>query len=144
MKNLLKTVLKYNAKLANSNFVIGNFGNVSMRNEHFCIIKPSGVDLAKTTFNEMSVININSKQLVSGGNPSTDTPTHLELYRNFDEIGAIVHTHSKFATVWAQAAEEINVIELRIRCSNDIKKSLYTLVKKHLNFFHCLIKNILK
>ena len=46
-------------------------------------------------------------KLISGGSPSTDTPTHLELYRNFDEIGAIVHTHSQFATAWAQVAKEI-------------------------------------
>ena len=107
MKKILKKALLNNIKLIDSDLVVGSFGNVSLRYNQFCIIKPSGVDLTNTSYADMSVINIFSNKLISGFKPSTDTPTHLELLRNFQEIGAVTHTHSQFATAWAQAAKPI-------------------------------------
>ena len=68
------------------------------------VIKPSGVEYGSLTAKDMVVVDLESGQVVEGAyKPSSDTPTHLELYRAFPEIGGIVHTHSRWATVFAQA-----------------------------------------
>ena len=70
-------------------------------------IKPSGVDYAKLTADDMVVMNLDGEKVEGELNPSSDTPTHLELYRRFPEIGGVAHTHSTFAVSFAQAASDI-------------------------------------
>ncbi|MEG0911900.1 MAG: L-ribulose-5-phosphate 4-epimerase AraD, partial [Ruthenibacterium sp.] len=72
------------------------------------VIKPSGVSYAEMTANDMVVVDVNTGKTVEGTlNPSSDTPTHLTLYRHFKNIGGVVHTHSRWATVYAQAGKGI-------------------------------------
>jgi L-ribulose-5-phosphate 4-epimerase len=100
-------VLIKNKELILLGLSIDTFGNASAKNRDFMLIKPSGVDLNLCSKNEISVVDINSGKLQSGKKPSSDTPTHLELYRNYNNIGGITHTHSLYATAWAQAAKPI-------------------------------------
>ncbi len=72
------------------------------------VIKPSGVPYERMEAQQMVVVALDSGEVIEGGlNPSSDTPTHLELYRAFAGIGGIVHTHSLFATAWAQTRREL-------------------------------------
>ena len=107
-----KECIKQNKKLVEKKLVIYNFGNVSVRidNDHF-VIKPSGANLNKVKPSDMSVVNISSGKKVYGNlKPSSDTPTHLEIYKNYNNIKSIAHTHSTYATVWAQSAKSIPLI----------------------------------
>lgn len=70
-------------------------------------IKPSGVAYEQLTADKMVVLNLSGKVIEGKLNPSSDTPTHLELYRNFEGMGGICHTHSPYATMWAQACRQI-------------------------------------
>jgi L-ribulose-5-phosphate 4-epimerase len=106
-KDNKKEVLKKNRELSRLGLSIDTFGNASAKNTGLMLIKPSGVDLNLCTKNEISVVDINSGKLQSGKKPSSDTPTHIELYRNFNKIGGITHTHSLYATAWAQAVKPI-------------------------------------
>lgn len=87
---------------------VGTFGNVSEidRDAGVVAIKPSGVPYAELTVDAISIVSLDG-DLLSGLRPSSDTPTHLELYRAFDVIGGIAHTHSTYATSWAQARRPI-------------------------------------
>ena len=107
-----KECIIQNKKLIEKKLVIYNFGNVSIRidNNHF-VIKPSGANLKKLKPSDMPIVNILSgKNINDGLKPSTDTPTHLEIYRNYNHIKSIAHTHSKYATIWAQSAKPIPLI----------------------------------
>jgi len=99
--------LKNNNEIYKKDLVIDTFGNVSMRNGPYCYIKPSGIDINKCNENDISKLIISSSKLIEGKSPSTDTPTHVELYKAFEEINGIVHTHSLYATAWAQSGEPI-------------------------------------
>lgn len=95
-----------NRALAETGLVIGTFGNVSAvdRASGVFAIKPSGVAYRDLTPEQMVVVSLETGAVVEGAlRPSSDTPTHLELYRAFPTIGGIVHTHSEYATVFAQA-----------------------------------------
>lgn len=83
------------------------WGNVSAidRESGLFVIKPSGVDYDKLTPEMMVVMDLNGNKVEGNLNPSSDTATHLELYKAFPEIGGIVHTHSSYATSWAQWEE---------------------------------------
>ena len=85
------------------------WGNVSAidRESGLFVIKPSGVDYDKLTPEMMVVMDLNGNKVEGNLNPSSDTATHLELYKAFPEIGGIVHTHSSYATSWAQAGRDI-------------------------------------
>ena len=86
------------------------WGNASAadRRAGVMAIKPSGVAYARLRPCDMVVLDLDSGRILAGSkNPSSDAPTHLELYRAFESIGGIVHTHSKFATAWAQARQAI-------------------------------------
>ena len=110
--NIAKECIKQNKELINKKLVIHNFGNVSLRidKEHF-VIKPSGAKLAKLKPQDMPVVNIKSGKKIKGNlKPSTDTPTHLEIYKKFDNINSIAHNHSTYATVWAQSSKSIPLI----------------------------------
>ena len=104
MKN---KVLKKNNELILLGLVIDTFGNASAKDGSSILIKPSGVDLSLISKNDISVVEINSGKLLSGKSPSSDTPTHLEIYRSFPQLGGITHTHSPYATAWAQTGKSI-------------------------------------
>jgi L-ribulose-5-phosphate 4-epimerase len=103
---LREIVCRANRELAESGLVMGTFGNVSAvdRASGVFAIKPSGVAYADLVATDMVLISLDSGAVAGGRlRPSSDTPTHLELYRAFPACGGIVHTHSEFATVFAQA-----------------------------------------
>jgi L-ribulose-5-phosphate 4-epimerase len=102
-----------NLALVEHGLVTLTWGNVSGidRGRGVVLIKPSGVDYGAMTPAEMVAVDLDSGKVIEGERqPSTDTPTHLALYRAFDEIGGIVHTHSTWATSWAQAGREIPLL----------------------------------
>ena len=100
-------VLNKNKELILLGLVIDTFGNASAKDGSSILIKPSGVDLSLILKNDISVVDINSGKLLSGKSPSSDTPTHLEIYRSFPQLGGITHTHSPYATAWAQTGNSI-------------------------------------
>ena len=107
---LKKLVCDANLKLVSEGLVVQTFGNVSGidRDEGMVVIKPSGVSYDDMHPEQMVVVSLADGSVVEGDlRPSSDTPTHLELYRAFGEIGGVVHTHSVFATSWAQACMQI-------------------------------------
>ena len=101
--------VSYNAKqeLINKKLVIKSFGNVSVRFKDIIVIKPSGVNLYKLDYKNMVSVNLKDKNYTGSFKPSSDTPTHIELYNRYDDIQSIVHTHSTHATSWAQAGSPI-------------------------------------
>ena len=110
LEELKEKVFRANLDLVKHNLVIFTWGNVSGidREKGLVVIKPSGVDYDKMKANDMVVVDLATGKVVEGDlNPSSDTPTHLVLYREFPEIGGIVHTHSTYATAWAQAGKDI-------------------------------------
>jgi L-ribulose-5-phosphate 4-epimerase len=109
-EQLRETVYKANRRLAETGLVLGTFGNVSAidRRGGLIAIKPSGVPYDQLTPEHMVPVSLKTGEVVEGTlRPSSDTPTHLELYRAFPTIGGIVHTHSEYATVFAQARQSI-------------------------------------
>ena len=113
LEELKKTVCDANLKLYGQGLIVQTFGNVSGidRQGDRMVIKPSGVPYEGMRPKQMVVVSLESGEMVEGSlRPSSDTPTHLELYRGFAGIGAVVHTHSTHATTWAQAQREIPVL----------------------------------
>ena len=116
MKNkilkLAQFCINQNKKLVEKKLVIQSFGNVSVRYDvnHF-LIKPSGVNLDKINPKDIPLIDIKSGKKVSGKlKPSMDTATHLEIYKKYKYIKSVTHTHSEYATAWAQASRSIPLI----------------------------------
>ena len=110
LEQLKIDVCRANLELVTRGLIIQTFGNVSGidRASGHAVIKPSGVDYANMKPEDMVVVSLASGEVVEGClRPSSDTPTHLVLYRAFPSIGGIVHTHSVYATAWAQALCEI-------------------------------------
>ncbi len=107
LNQVKESVYKTNKRLLTSNLVIQNFGNGSQRIDNKFIIKPSGIDLDKYEPKDMCEIDSKTGKNLSALKPSTDEPTHRVLYKKFKEIGGIVHTHSLFATSFAQALKPI-------------------------------------
>ena len=107
LNNIKKSVLEINKELKNSGLIIQNFGNASIRYENKFYIKPSGVDLLSTNYKEMVEVNIDEENNFKELQPSVDYPTHQILYKSFPEIKSIIHTHSIYATAFAQAEKEI-------------------------------------
>lgn len=104
-EKLKREVFGANIKLNNTGLVIFTFGNVSGidRNSQVIAIKPSGVDYDKLSAEDMVIVGLDGQVLDSDLRPSSDTRTHLELYKAFPEIGGVAHTHSRYATAAAQA-----------------------------------------
>ena len=106
--DIRKKLLISNKKILKKKLAIQNFGNVSVKQGKIFYIKPSGINLNILKYSEFPKVhiykdtNIQNKYL-----PSTDTPTHKKLYSEYNEIGSIVHTHSLYATAWAQAIRPI-------------------------------------
>ena len=110
LDKLKDEVCAANLKLVEDGLVIQTWGNVSGidRARGLVVIKPSGVPYDGMKPKDMVVVSLKTGQVVEGRlKPSSDTPTHLVLYRAFPEIGGVVHTHSLYATAWAQARRKI-------------------------------------
>jgi L-ribulose-5-phosphate 4-epimerase len=106
LENLKKEVCKANLDLVTEGLVIQTWGNASAidRKSGVMVIKPSGVPYSEMKPQHMVCVSLETGKVVEGKlKPSSDTDTHLVLYRAFPEIGGVVHTHSLFATSWAQA-----------------------------------------
>jgi L-ribulose-5-phosphate 4-epimerase len=108
-EELRKAVCDANIELQRRNLVIYSWGNVSGidRTAGIVAIKPSGVSYDDLTPDKIVLLDLDGTIVEGKLKPSSDTPTHLELYRNFKAIGGICHTHSVNATAWAQACKEI-------------------------------------
>ena len=110
LSELKQRVCEANLELVRQGLVIFTWGNVSgiCREEGLVVIKPSGVGYDTMKAEDMVVVELASGCVVEGSlRPSSDTPTHLELYRQFPGIGGVVHTHSTYATAFAQAGRDI-------------------------------------
>ncbi|MBR6789302.1 MAG: L-ribulose-5-phosphate 4-epimerase [Oscillospiraceae bacterium] len=110
LKKLKESVWKANMLLPKYGLITFTWGNVSGidRTRDLVVIKPSGVEYDKLKPEDMVVVDLWTGETVEGKlNPSSDTATHLELYRRFPNIGGVVHTHSRWATVFAQAGRGI-------------------------------------
>ena len=109
---LKKMVLDQNIALKNYGVVLFTFGNVSAmdRDNSVICIKPSGVSYDKMKPDDMVVLDMDNNIIEGSLNPSTDTLTHLVLYKKFLEIGGIAHTHSTYAVAWAQAEKQIPIL----------------------------------
>ena len=102
--------LESNLSLIEKGLVFDTFGNASLRQKQNCFIKPSGINLNICTEADISKVRIVDGERVKGKTPSSDTPTHLTIYRTYNDIGGITHTHSLYATAWAQAAKPISCL----------------------------------
>jgi L-ribulose-5-phosphate 4-epimerase len=109
LKQLREEVLEANLELVRRGLVLYTFGNASGidREKALVVIKPSGVPYNKMKPEHLVVSNLNGEILEGKLRPSSDLPTHLVLYKAFPGIGGVVHTHSEYATAWAQARREI-------------------------------------
>ena len=110
LEELKEKVYQANLDLVKQGLVIFTWGNVSGidREKGLVVIKPSGVDYDTMKASDMVVVDLESGKVVEGElNPSSDTPTHLVLYKAFPNIQGVVHTHSTYATAWAQAGKDI-------------------------------------
>ncbi|RJT42183.1 L-ribulose-5-phosphate 4-epimerase [Rahnella woolbedingensis] len=110
LEDLKQEVLEANLALPAHHLVTFTWGNVSAidRQKGLVVIKPSGVEYAQMGATDMVVVDLHTSERVEGSkNPSSDTATHLALYRQFPDIGGIVHTHSRHATIWSQAGQDL-------------------------------------
>ena len=109
LEKLKDEVYRANLDLVKHGLVIFTWGNVSGidRESGLIVIKPSGVSYETMTAADMVVVDLDGNVVDGDLRPSSDTPTHLALYRAFPEIGGVVHTHSTYATAWAQAGIDL-------------------------------------
>lgn len=109
LKHLKKQVLEANLALVRHGLVLFTWGNVSGidREKGLVVIKPSGVSYEGMTAEDMVVVDLDGSVVEGALKPSSDTPTHIELYKAFADIGGIVHTHSTYATAFAQAGRAV-------------------------------------
>lgn len=110
LEELKEKVYKANLQLVEYGLVVLTWGNASEidREKGLFVIKPSGVPYNTMKPSDMVVMDLNGNKVEGELNPSSDMPTHLELYRRFDNIGGVVHTHSRWACSWAQAGRDIS------------------------------------
>jgi L-ribulose-5-phosphate 4-epimerase len=109
LEKLKEEVFAANMMLPKYHLVTFTWGNVSGidRDKGLFVIKPSGVDYEKMKASDMVVVDLTGKVVEGDLNPSSDTPTHLKLYQSFPDIGGIVHTHSRWATIFSQAGQPV-------------------------------------
>lgn len=109
LESLREEVFEANLELVRRNLVIYTFGNASgfSRDQGLAVIKPSGVPYKSMTPQDLVVTDLDGRVVEGGLRPSSDLPVHLALYRAFPAIGGVAHTHSMYATAWAQARHEI-------------------------------------
>ena len=133
LEELKQKVCKANLDLVKHGLVLFTWGNVSAidRESGLVVIKPSGVSYDNMKPEDMVVVDLEGNVVEGSLRPSSDTPTHLVLYKAFPEIGGVVHTHSTFATAWAQAGHDIPSLGTThadyfhddIPCTRDMKKA---------------------
>ena len=109
LEALKEKVLKANLDLVKNHLVLFTWGNVSEidRKSGLIVIKPSGVDYDVMKASDMVVVDLNGNVVEGDLRPSSDTPTHIEFYKAFPNVGGVTHTHSTYATAWAQAGRAI-------------------------------------
>ena len=109
LEELKKEVFEANLALVKNNLVVLTWGNVSGidREKGLVVIKPSGVSYNNMKLEDMVVVDLDGNIIEGELRPSSDTATHIELYKKYPSIGGIVHTHSTYATSWAQAKRDI-------------------------------------
>ena len=109
LEQLKMQVYEANMELPRQKLVTHTWGNVSgiCRETGLVVIKPSGIPYNALTLEDLVVVDLQGNRIHGKRNPSSDTPTHLALYRAFPALGGIVHTHSSYATAWAQACLDI-------------------------------------
>lgn len=109
LEKLKQEVLEANLDLVKNKLVILTWGNVSAldRETGLVVIKPSGVSYDDMKAEDMVVVDLEGNVVEGSLRPSSDTPTHLAIYRHFPEVGGVVHTHSTYATAWSQAGLSI-------------------------------------
>ena len=109
MESLREEVLEANLDLVRQGLVVDTFGNASgiSRPDGLVVIKPSGVPYHTMKPGDLVVTDLEGRIVEGALKPSSDLPTHLILYKSFAEIGGVAHTHSRYATAWAQAGREI-------------------------------------
>ena len=132
LKELKEQVFEANLDLVKHGLVIFTWGNVSAidRDEGLVVIKPSGVSYNVMRPEDMVVVNLDGEIVEGKLKPSSDTPTHLVLYKSFSNIGGIVHTHSTYATAWAEAGKDsphigtthADYFSDNIPCTNDMTR----------------------
>ena len=129
LEALKKQVYEANMELPRRGLITYTWGNVSGidRESGYFVIKPSGVDYDALTPDDMVVMDLNGNKIEGRYKPSSDTATHIELYKKYEEIGGIVHTHSPEAVAWAQAGRYSalwnNTRRLFLRTDSVCKKS---------------------
>lgn len=111
-KELKKEVYDANIFLKDNNLSILTWGNVSAISDdrQYIIIKPSGISYNKMTIDDMVVVDIKGNVVEGNLNPSSDTLTHIEIYKSFSNVKSVVHTHSPYATSWAQSKKNITTL----------------------------------
>ena len=109
LEKLKQEVLEANLLLPKYGLITLTWGNVSGfdKTSGLVAIKPSGVSYDVMKVEDIVLVDLNGKIIEGKLNPSSDTPTHLALYRQYSELGGIVHTHSRWATIWAQSGKNI-------------------------------------
>ena len=112
LEQIKERVLKANLLLKQYSLITLTWGNVSEidRESGYVVIKPSGVSYDDMKAEDMVVVDLDGRVIEGKLSPSSDTPTHLELYRRFSNIGGVTHTHSRWATVFAQAGSPIRAL----------------------------------
>lgn len=110
LEDLKKEVYQANMLLPKYKLITFTWGNVSAidREKGLIVIKPSGVEYDKMTYDDMVVVDLDGKIVEGRYKPSSDTATHIKLYKEFKNIGAVVHTHSRWATIFSQAGKSLN------------------------------------
>jgi len=109
LEELKKSVLEANLELPKKGLITYTWGNVSGidRQSNLIVIKPSGVPYDVLKLEDLVVVDLDGNQVEGRLKPSSDTATHLMIYRNFKQVGGVTHTHSRWATSWAQAGKGI-------------------------------------
>lgn len=112
LRQLKKAVYEANQALCTHGLITLTWGNVSGidRKRGLVVIKPSGIDYQSMTEEDMVVVDLEGNRIEGEWNPSSDTPTHLELYRRFPDIGGVAHTHSRWATIYSQAGMNVPIL----------------------------------
>ena len=148
LQELKKEVFEANLDLFKQGMVIFTWGNVSGidRDQNIMAIKPSGIDYNVMQVSDIVLVDLEGKVVEGKLNPSSDTPTHLELYKGFPGIRGIVHTHSTYATAWAQAGKPIPLIgttqaDYFARDIPSFLESLMVLSSTSVRFMACLSLN---
>ncbi len=111
LASLKEAVFEANLALVDHGLVIFTWGNVSAidRQQGLVAIKPSGVPYSTMKSDDMVILDLEGKVVEGSLKPSSDTPTHLELYRSFDTIGSVAHTHSTYAAAWSQSCRDLPI-----------------------------------